>query len=424
MKSVKLSQLTFENFGHTLHHFQIESPDHSFLVYDRRNDDTKIGETSVISLLDTQTFESTIVYQTKNQTQFGPGVGAASFSPLENKIIFIHGIRNANKSNPYSATRRTGVAIDLKYPEQPIFMDARNITPPFTTGALRGGTHSHSWKKDKNWISFTYNDYILEQKAKHNSLIKDQRVVGMMFPKKVEVAKDETFENNSGEMFSIIVSKVVTSPVYGSNEIEKAFDECWIDSTNNIAFQGHVRNEKGKLKTEIFIATIPNEITFSENDDLLGTDTTLPNVPNCISQKRITFTENGISHFRHWLRSSPDGKIIYFLMEDQFEITQLFGVDLTTNKITQYSFLENSIASPFNLSSDGKYAVYFSGKKIISSDLSQKKAQILFDSNLYNNELTGIPHFSNDRKKIYFNQYVQNNFNKKFIQIFQLDIIF
>lgn len=415
-------QLTFDNFGHTLHHFQIESPDRKYLVYDTRNDDTKIGETSSICLLNTETFENEIIYSTSNQTEFGPGVGAASFSSFENKVIFIHGIRNANQSNPYSATRRTGVAIDLDYPNHPIFMDARDINKPFTIGALRGGTHSHSWKKDKNWISFTYNDFILEQESQHNSLVKDQRVVGMMFPKKVEVNFDKTLENNSGEMFSIIVSKVVPFPHFGSNEIEKAFDECWVNSTNNIAFQGHVRDKNGNLKKEIFIATIPNEIIIDENDNLKGTNTTSPDVPKCISQKRITFTEKGISNFRHWLRSSNDGKTIYFLMEDQHDITQLFGINLITNEIDQYSFLDQSINSPFNLSADGNLAVYFSGDNIFITNLSEQKSKKVYQSNLFNNELTGIPHFSNSSKKIYFNQFVPNNFNKKYIQIFQLDL--
>lgn len=416
-------QLTFDDFGHTLHHFQIESPNGRYLVYDTRNDDTKIGETSSICLLDTESFESERIYIASNQTKFGPGVGAASFSQLEEKIIFIHGIRNADKQKPYSATRRTGVAINIDYPNHPIFMDARNINFPFSAGALRGGTHSHSWKKDKDWISFTYNDYVLEQESKRNFLVKDQRVVGMMFPEKVEVEFDETLENNSGEMFSIIVSKVVSFPVFGSDEIEKAFDECWVNSTNNIAFQGHVRDEKGNLKTEIFVAELPDVITISEDDNLLGSKTALPDVPKCISQKRITFTENGISNFRHWLRSSPDGSIVYFLMEDNFLITQLFGVNLISNKVMQYSFLDEPIESPFNLSTDGNQVVFFSSNKIIRIDLSEKKSKILYDANLCNTELTGIPHFSKNDKKIYFNQFILNNFNEKYIQIFQFDNI-
>jgi len=183
-----------------------------------------------------------------------------------------------------------------------------------------------------------------------------------------------------------------------------------------------VRDEKGNLKTEIFVAEIPDEITINENDDLKGTLTTLPDVPSCISQKRITFTQNGISNFRHWLRSSPDGKIIYFLMEDEFDKTQLFGVNLVSNEIIQYSFLENSITSPFNLSPNGKCAIYFVDDKIYLNDLTEKKSKQLYQVQKINNELTGIPNFSIDGKKIYLNQFVPNNFNEKFIQIFELDL--
>ena len=163
MKNNVPVQLTFEDYGHTLHHTQISSMEGDWLVYDTRNDDTKINETSSIELLNTTTLEIKRIYQTENQSLYGPGVGAATFSPKENKVIFIHGIRNCSEANPYSATRRTGVAISLDFPNQPIFMDARNIQSPFTAGALRGGTHSHSWHEIGNWISFTYNVYVLEQ---------------------------------------------------------------------------------------------------------------------------------------------------------------------------------------------------------------------------------------------------------------------
>ena len=81
------------------------------------------------------------LYSTFNQLVYGPGVGAASFSTKEDKVIFIHGIRNASAKNPYSFTRRTWVSIELTHPLLPIFMDARDVFNPFTPGALRVGVH-------------------------------------------------------------------------------------------------------------------------------------------------------------------------------------------------------------------------------------------------------------------------------------------
>jgi len=141
----KAEQLTHAPNGHTLHHTQIQSLNGKYLVYDTRNDDTKIGETNRIEILNLETCTTQNIYTCFPSSCFGPGVGAATFSPADFKVLFIHGIKNADANKPYSMTRRTGVAIDLHNVQQPIYMDARNIYAPFTSGALRGGTHSHSW---------------------------------------------------------------------------------------------------------------------------------------------------------------------------------------------------------------------------------------------------------------------------------------
>src|SRR5919112_667484 len=104
-------QLTNQPYGHTLHHTQCFSPDDQWLVFDTRNDDTQIISTGSIRVVNVQTGEVRELYQVPNRTEFGPGVGAATFSPTANQVIFIHGIRNANQNQPYSFTRRTGVAI-------------------------------------------------------------------------------------------------------------------------------------------------------------------------------------------------------------------------------------------------------------------------------------------------------------------------
>src|SRR5690606_14832465 len=103
----------------------------------------------------------------------------------------------------------------------PILMDARDVKPPFTEGALRGGTHAHLWSGDGKWISFTYNDYVMEQLAKTDMAIRDLRTVGIMVPGKVDVAQDTTLENNSGAYFSVIVTDVTESPKPGSDQIDR-----------------------------------------------------------------------------------------------------------------------------------------------------------------------------------------------------------
>lgn len=414
---MQAKQLTFEAYGHTLHHTQIQSANGTYLVYDTRNDDTKIGETNKIEVLHLETQNTQNIYTCVPSTIYGPGVGAATFAPHALKMLFIHGIKNANAHKPYGMTRRTGVAIELEHLQQPIYMDARNVYAPFTPGALRGGTHSHSWHATGELISFTYNDFILEQTTASDA-DKDLRVVGVMFPKKVEVFKDEAGENNSGEMFSVIVSQVKNTATPGSDEIEKAFDECWLGNQRKLAFQGHVRTLDNNLQTEIFVVNLPTDLTQVGEHLLEGTVTTRCGVPKGVTQRRITHTPQGISTFRHWLRSNAAGTVVYFLMEDEVGVTQLHEVEVLSGVIKQLSFHTFSIHSPFNVDATNQFAVYFVETKLVVLNLENATTRVLFESTS-DIELTGIPHFCNTTQSIYFNAYVKEK-ETKYIQIFKI----
>jgi len=215
-----------------------------------RNQDDQIISTSSISMVNVHNGNIKPLYQTPHPSPYGPGVGAATFSPVADTVLFIHGISNADQQHPYGITRRSGVAIDINHPFHPIHMDARDITPPFTPGALRGGTHAHTWSGDGQWISFTYNDFLLGEPDRPDTSIHDLRTVGVMVPgQKVTVKDANTIENFSGEKFTVLVTKVTDHPQPGSDEINKAFDECWIgtagyqremvyNKSGPVAFQG------------------------------------------------------------------------------------------------------------------------------------------------------------------------------------------
>lgn len=413
--------LTSGQQGHTLHHSHVVSPNDEWVVFDNRNNDSQLSSANTISMVHTETMEIRTLYQTFSDAFYGPGVGAVSFSPLNNEVIFIHGIRNASLENPYSATRRTAVSIDVDKPQEPIFMDARNITPPFTVGALRGGTHSHAWNKEATLISFTYNDYVIEQASASNNTIKDQRVVGCMFKKAVEVAADDSMENNAGKMFSVIISNVVHTARNGSDEIEKAFDECWVNTKRQIAFQGQVRDENGRLKTEIFIAQLPNDLTKEGEKSLTGSTTILPGIPKGVIQERITFTQKGVSDFRHWLRSSPTGDWIYCLMEDKNNITQVFRVHTLNKNMEQLTHESKSIHSPINLSEDGLKLTYFRNNCLVVFAIQHDQEIVIYNALTTANRLAGIPNWSKDGVWIYFNQYVTYH-TTPYLQIFKIRV--
>ena len=432
---MKFSEIRLTNaaYGHTIHNTQVFSRDDQWIVFDTRNDDTQIGETSKIEMVNVHTGTIIELYATQNQSKFGPGVGAATFSPMQDSVLFIHGIRNATSENPYSITRRTGIAVDIKHPGKPIFMDARDIQAPYTAGALRGGTHAHTWSGDGQWISFTYNDYVLEQLSKTDSSIKDLRTVGVMVPQAVVVKTDvDVFENFSGEMFSVVAAEVVSDAQWGSDEIDKAFDETWIGKNGYInrlgnrqkkaiAFQGNVRDNEGKPKTEVFVLDLPDfPFKPKPNKPLQGTPDTCPNVPVGFHQRRITFTQNGIEGPRHWLRTTSDGELIAFFAKDTDGIIQIFGVSPNGGAIIQITKNKFSVEGPFNFSLDGKYIAYAADNSILITEIQNGKAHRITKRFEDWEKPLNAPVWSYKGDKIAFNRKVKFS-DGEYIQIFILE---
>ena len=431
-------QLTHSEIGHTLNTGQVFSANNDWVVFDHRNNDGDIKITGSIGIVNVNTGEERTIYKLNNQTEHGPGVGAASFSPVENRVIFIQGIRNADVSRPYDFTRRTGVAVDIDQPQQAIFMDARHIEVPYTIGALRGGTHAHSWSGDGQMISFTYNDYVIEQLAKTNQAVKDLRTIGLMFPKKVDVPNTTNLENNHGEMFSVLAATVTENPAPGSDEIDKAFDECWIGKDGYIktdgsrqhkaiAFQGNVKDASGKTITEIFVSDIDEGLTQANLDkNVAGTEDTRPAVPKGITQHRITFMANlsrsfgkGAKGPRNWLRSSADGSQIFFLSEDDKEVVQVYAVSPNGGEIKQVTRNEFSITSPTNISPDGLHLSYIADQSVFVTEISSGISQRLTPQYAAPEKLNGAVVWSNDGQKIAYNKYVKTA-NGLFLQVFLL----
>lgn len=81
------TQLTHDAKGHFLNSTQVFSPDDKWIVYDTRNSDDGIGVTGSIEMVNVETGEIKPLYQTQNQTEYGPGVGAATFSPVDRSTL-------------------------------------------------------------------------------------------------------------------------------------------------------------------------------------------------------------------------------------------------------------------------------------------------------------------------------------------------
>ncbi len=410
---------------------QAFSKDGQWIVYDTRNDDTQIGSTERIEMVHARTGEVRVLYRTVDQTEHGPGVGAATFSPTADRVLFIHGIRNADATRPYAMTRRTGVAVDIDRPGHPVFLDARDVMPPFTPGALRGGTHAHTWSGDGQWISFTYNDYVIEQLAKNNPSVQDLRMVGVMVPGSVQVPADSTLENNDGECFSVVVTAVTENPMPGSDEIDKAFDECWIgidgyvapDGTRRpraIAFQGNVHDREGNTVTELFVADLPDGLReAADGIPLEGTASSRPGVPKGVVQRRITHSRHGVEGPRHWLRSTPDGNLICYLATAADGVVQLFGVSPNGGEARQLTANAFSIQGPFNVDPSGRWVAYPADNSVFITQLFTGETHRLTPRADEADKPVGAPNWSPDGKTIAYNRYVADGADRH-VQVFLL----
>lgn len=426
-------QITYDlTYNHDLDNNDNFSPDDQWLVYDTRTESGGIGGCTRIEKVNLHTGQKVILYELKQNQAYGPGVGAVSYSHTENKVVFIHGLLNITKENPYQQWRRTGVIVEDAHPGVPIFMDARDVTYPFTPGALRGGTHRHEWSGDGDWIGFTYNDAIMKHLEDSTGEVRNLRTIGVSKQiKEVVVDLDKAGENISGLWWSVLVVNVVPNPTPGSDEISRATGDSWAgisgykksDGAIQRArgFIGTVKSKNGNEVDEVFIVDIPDDITKAgPAGPLEGTRASMPAPPIGTTQRRLTFT----AEYRYpgcvgIVRTSPDGSKLAYQAYDENGISQLFTISPLGGKPVQQTFHESDVQSGARWHPDGQRICYIWNNSLILQEISNKSFIILTDTS--KNPPTN-PVISHDGKMIAFNRLVVNASGNQTKQIFIIHI--
>ncbi len=431
-------QLTNDlTYNHDLDNNDNFSPDNQWLIYDTRTDHGGIAASAKIEKVNVNTGEKKIVYEIKNNQAFGPGLGAASYSPVSNQIVFIHGLKNVTIENPYQQWRRTGVMIDESMPNKPIFIDARDTAFPFTKGALRGGTHRHEFSGNGNWIGFTYNDAIMKALEDSTGENYNLRTIGVSKKgKSVNIIDKNNGENLSGEWFSTLVVNVVTKPKFGSDEISKAAGDSWVGKYGYLkpngkrqlarAFIGTIKNENGENIDEVFIVDIPENIEIDgEKGFLEGSETQLPKPPKGTSQKRLTFTSKtsnagciGI------VRSTLDGNLLAFLAKDSKNMNQIFTISPNGGSFKQITFHESNLEGSIRWHPSGNSIFYIWNGSICEVEINEED----FDKRLkiISKPINPSPSnlvLSHEGKILAFNRLIENPTNGlKSKQIFLINL--
>ena len=375
-------QITDEPCGHILTNIGVWSPDSQWIVYDIRSDpEGAVFDGTRIKRVNVMSGETQTLYESAN----GAKCGVATYSPAADQVVFILGPENPTPDWQYAANHRRGVIVEVAQPGKIINLDARDITPPFTPGALRGGSHVHVFSGDGQWVSFTYQDHVLaqlnDQEPGHD---RDLRNVGVSVRgRPVKVSGDHP-RNHHGMYFSVLVTRTTAHPAPGSDQISKAFEDAWVgthgyrrsDGTwqkRAIAFQGHVQTDEGRTISEAFVVDLPEDITIADAGPLEGTEIRRPQPPRHARQRRLTFTSTrkypGLQGPRHWLRSAPDGSRIAMLMRDAAGVVQIWTVSPNGGQPVQVTRNHWDVASARSWSPDGKRIAYVADNSIFAAEV-------------------------------------------------------
>lgn len=351
-------QVTFAAHGHILTNVNVWSPDSRWIVYDVRSDEAgAMFDGERIEAVNVETGEVRVVYEARN----GAHCGVATWSPVDGRIVFILGPEHPTAEWSYGVSRRQGVVVDFDRPGEAVNLEARDLVAPFTPGALRGGTHVHVVSPDGKWVSFTYDD----------DVVAGGRNVGVAVPREVMVGRGHP-RNHDGSCFSVLVTRTTEDPAPGSDEIRRAYEDGWV-GCDRIAFLGEVVARDGLAHSEVFVAELPEDLTIAGEGPLEGTATTLPAPPAGVVQRRLTFTEGrkfrGVCGPRHWVRSSPEGGRIAFLMKDDAGIGQLWTVSPEGGEMVQVTRNPWAIGSAFTWTPDGEAIVHVADGSVFVTDM-------------------------------------------------------
>lgn len=292
-------QLTFTPVSHLLDNNDNFSRDDRFLVVDTRDTfGTGIGNSTAIMKISIATGLENFIYAPYPVIIGGagsaPGLGAASYSPFADEVVFIHGpfVHETARLGFYGTTNRRGAVAPADGSGVLVgFLDCRDVTSEVTPpGAHRGGTHRHEYAHASPRIGFTYDDALLTNYG---------RTIGMMGPHK----------NAPCGASHWTVLLVPMAPTNGAKpgEIERAADDSWVGAAGLMrAFIGRVKEEDGSYKNSLFVVDIPENIDVTTAN--AGTKTTYPTPPQGVRVRRLTHTEvAGI------VRGSEDGtRIAYY----------------------------------------------------------------------------------------------------------------
>ncbi|NUM56892.1 MAG: DUF3748 domain-containing protein [Candidatus Hydrogenedentes bacterium] len=303
-------QITFSPQNHNLDNNDNFSPDQRFLCYDTRETiGPGINNSLSIEKVEIATGIESIIYKPEKVLtgeDCAPGVGAASYHPIQNKVVFIHGplVDEVPLRGYYGKPNRKGAEVDADGSQRLVWLDCRDVdttrnTPP---GAHRGGTHRHEYTMDGKRVGFTYDDFFLTEYG---------RTIGYMEPR-------ADAPGGATHYFCLLVKPAPTGKSK-PGEIEIASGDSWIGRHGYMrAFIGKVRAANGvDYEESLFVVDVPAAIDITTAK--AGSKSEYPTPPAGLRIRRLTQTNaSGVA------RGTLEGDRIAYYANDANGTKQIF----------------------------------------------------------------------------------------------------
>ena len=373
-------QITHGPGGRVLTNCNVWSACGRWVVFDTRSDPAGgVFNGTRIEAVHADSGEVRTLYESRN----GACCGVATWHPTDPKVAFILGPEFPTAEYGYGVSRRRGVVVSADlFPQAtglprheggrvqfappfvsrqtghrpvPAPLDARDLVPPFTPGALRGGTHVHVWHPRGDWLSFTYDDDVIPSPTARN--------VGVCFPRPVSVPNPQP-RNHGGDYFSVLVTDA------GAGGMLRACEDAWVGDRRALAFLGTVGGQ-----TDAHIAELPDDLTRPGHGPLEGTVTARPFPPAGVTVRRLTTC--GVGGPRFWPRSNPAGTRIGFLRPDALGVVQLWCVNPDGGEPTPLTAGRQPVESSFTWHPDGERVACVVGGRVVLVNATTGDVQTL-----------------------------------------------
>lgn len=374
----RIRQLTTAAHGHTIANRGCWSADSASILYDLRDDETCFDGLAI-----ERVWVASGRVEQLYRSSHGACCGVPTCSPCDDRYVFIHGDEDPDDDWRYCAWHRRGAVGRIGHPGFADALDARDIVAPYTAGALRGGTHLHTFNTDATAVLSTYEDHVLATSTDPLAQANRRTLAVTLLDQPVVVPQLHR-RNRSGSGFTVCVTPLSDAPRPGSDELLMATGEAWVGSRPQIAFQGTVLDDDSQPQVELFLVELPvdlRELMRPGAHPLEGTLRTRPGVPAGIRLRRLTHTSDrrfpGLAGPRHWAMGSPDGTYIGCYLRDDKGRVQFCTVSSENGELRVVTNGPYEPTSAFTWHPDGSKVTYVADGSVMLVHLEDGRIERL-----------------------------------------------